>query len=109
MCLYLVMEYCQGLDLFSYFEKLNFNITEAHACNKVRQLATAIYYLHEYNIVHRDLKPENILTTSDDENGDIKLLDFGLSKILPPNGKCYDAVGTIVIKFIINLLVICLT
>jgi len=90
------MEYCQGLDLFTYCEKRNFTLSESHACRIIHQLATAIYYLHEYNIVHRDLKPENILTTSDNEDAEIKLLDFGLSKILPTNGTCTDAVGTIV-------------
>jgi serine/threonine protein kinase len=91
------MELCQGKDLFTYVETRNFTISEAKACNIVHKLATAIYYLHEYNIVHRDLKPENILTTNDEDDADIKLLDFGLSKILPTNGKCYDPVGTIVI------------
>jgi len=90
------MEYCQGPDLFTYFESRNFTINEELACKIVHQLATAIYYLHEYNIVHRDLKPENILMTSNDDNSDIKLLDFGLSKILPTNGICLDSVGTIV-------------
>jgi len=90
------MEYFQGPDLFTYFESRNFTIKEELACKIVHQLATAIYYLHEYNIVHRDLKPENISMTSNDDNSDIKLLDFGLSKILPPNGICLDSVGTIV-------------
>ncbi len=93
------MEYCSGLDLFCFLEKRKFTIIEKYACTIVHNLALAVFYLHEYNIVHRGLKPENILTTSDYEDADIRLLDFGLSKILPPGGNCNDPVETIVIKF----------
>lgn len=42
----------------------------------------ALNYCHHANIVHRDLKPENFLFVSDDDMSDIKIIDFGLSKIL---------------------------
>lgn len=42
------------------------------------ELVLAIEYLHDNGIVHRDLKPENILL---DDNGHIKLADFGLSEL----------------------------
>ena len=42
----------------------------------------ALNYCHTDNIVHRDLKPENFLFVSTDPDSDLKIIDFGLSKIL---------------------------
>jgi serine/threonine protein kinase len=92
------MEYCSGGDLFSYIEKLGFRLEESEACQLIQKLSNAIYYLHSYGIVHRDLKPENILMSETNGKVDIKLLDFGLSKIIGPNEKCIDPFGTLVMK-----------
>ena len=93
--IYIIMEYCSGGDLFSYLENRNFKIPESRAADIVEQLATSIYFLHEYGIVHRDLKPENILMDDASDNANIKLLDFGLGKILGPNETCNDIFGTL--------------
>ena len=79
------MEYCKGLDLFDYLLERNFNISEARAAELIYQLTSAINFIHSFGIVHRDLKPENILMMDNTETASIKLLDFGLSKILGPN------------------------
>ena len=50
-------------------------------------MCVAVYLIHSYGIVHRDSKPENILMTSNNENVDLKILDFDLSKIIKPNEK----------------------
>lgn len=51
----------------------------------IHKIATALYYLHSYGIAYRDLKPENILMTSKEDTADLRLADFGLSKIIGPN------------------------
>lgn len=90
------MEYCAGGDLFSYLEKRAFKLSEPHTCEIVHKLSMAVCYLHSYGIIHRDLKPENILMTDDSDSADIRLLDFGLSKIVGPGECCSEPYGTLV-------------
>ena len=92
--IYIIMEYCLGGDLFSYIEKRNFKLSEEHAAEIIHKLCTAVYFLHQYGIVHRDLKPENILMMDKTDNADIRLVDFGLGKMLGPGEKCNDPFGT---------------
>ena len=89
------MEYCEGGDLFYYLEKRKFKIPEKRAAEIIHKLCTAVYFLHEYGVVHRDLKPENILMVNEQDDADIKLMDFGLSKIMGPNEYCHDSFGTL--------------
>lgn len=56
--------------------------TEADAARLVARMVSAIDYLHSMNIVHRDLKPENLLLKSEGDISEVKLADFGLSKIV---------------------------
>ena len=94
------MEFCSGGDLFSYIERRSFRLAEVRAAQIIHKLATAIFYLHSYGITHRDLKPENILMTDNSEEADIRLLDFGLSKIIGPNEFCNEPFGTLVYFFL---------
>ena len=92
--IYIIMEYCAGGDLFSYIEKRGFKLKEERAAEIIHKLCTTVYFLHQYGIVHRDLKPENILMTDDTENADIRLVDFGLGKIIGPGETCTEPFGT---------------
>lgn len=73
--LYIVMEYCEGRELFDYIVKKR-KLSEKEACKFFQQLINGVDYLHKQGIIHRDLKPENILL---DNNLNIKISDFGLS------------------------------
>ena len=88
------MEYCEGGTLYNFLKERNFILNEDMAVNLVHKICMAVYYFHSFGITHRDLKPENILMTSTDDNADIKILDFGLSKIIGPNEKCSEPYGT---------------
>ena len=94
--IYIIMEYCQGGDLFSYLEKRKFQISEERAAVIMNKMCEAVFYFQSYfGVIHRDLKPENILMTSSGDDGDIRILDFGLSKISTPNEKCTEPYGTL--------------
>ena len=85
----------QGGDLFTYLEKREFKITEDRARSIAHQIAAALYYLHSYAIAHRDLKLENIMMVEEGDTSDLKLVDFGLSKILGPTETSTEPFGTL--------------
>ena len=93
--IYIVTEYIEGGTLGNYFKKKKFNFSERQATCIMSQLANGVKYLHQYGIVHRDLKPDNIMITQQNEFGVIKIMDFGLSKIVSPNEKMVDGYGTL--------------
>ncbi|CAD8112107.1 unnamed protein product [Paramecium sonneborni] len=76
--LYLVVDYMPGGELFYHLRKVG-RFKEEVARFYAAEILLGLQYLHENHIIYRDLKPENILL---DENGHIKLTDFGLSKIM---------------------------
>ena len=93
--IFIVMEYLSGGDLDSYLRKQKTLFTEEKVASIIYQIASGIKYLHQYGIVHRDLKPENIMLTEPNDNGKVKIMDFGLSKIMGPQEKSNDGFGTI--------------
>ena len=94
--IYIFMEYCEGGTFFDFLKKRNFILKEELAVSIVHKMCMAVYYFHSYGITHRDLKPENILMTSEEDEADIRILDFGLGKIIGPNEKCSEPYGTII-------------
>ena len=93
--IFIVMEYIEGGTLRQYFKKRKYNFSERQASNIMIQIVNGIKYLHQYGIVHRDLKPDNILITQQNDFGIIKIMDFGLSKIISPKEKMVDGYGSL--------------
>ena len=93
--IFIVMEYIEGGTLGQYFKKKNFNFSERQASNIMSQIASGVKYLHQYGIVHRDLKPDNIMITQQNDFGIVKIMDFGLSKIVSTQEKMVDGYGTL--------------
>jgi len=75
--LYIVMEYCEGKELFDYIVRHKY-LSEREACRFFQQIIDGVEYLHLSNITHRDLKPENLLL---DNKKRIRISDFGLSNM----------------------------
>ena len=93
--IFIVMEYIEGGTLRQYFKKRKFNFSERQASNIMVQIVSGIKYLHQYGIVHRDLKPDNIMITQQNDFGIIKIMDFGLSRIISPKEKMIDGYGSL--------------
>lgn len=74
-------ELCSGGELFDRIIENEF-FTEDKAAVIFKQILMALNYCHTNNIVHRDLKPENFLFAGKEETADLKIIDFGLSKIM---------------------------
>ncbi|XP_016332188.1 calcium/calmodulin-dependent protein kinase type 1-like [Sinocyclocheilus anshuiensis] len=91
--LYLVMQLVSGGELFDRIVEKGF-YTERDASKLIRQILDAVKYLHDMGIVHRDLKPENLLYYSMEEDSNIMISDFGLSKIEDSGSVMSTACGT---------------
>lgn len=80
--LYMVMEFLTGEDLASYLAREG-KLGPEMASILMQQVARALSKAHDAGVVHRDLKPANIfLTARDDGSLHVKVLDFGVSKLL---------------------------
>eukprot|EP01129_Flabellula_baltica_P008477 TRINITY_DN3370_c0_g1_i1.p1 TRINITY_DN3370_c0_g1~~TRINITY_DN3370_c0_g1_i1.p1 ORF type:complete len:376 (+),score=79.16 TRINITY_DN3370_c0_g1_i1:70-1128(+) len=90
---YLVMELVTGGELFDRIVEVQ-QYTEVEGREIMRQLLSAICYLHERGIAHRDLKPENLLLENNTENSPIKIADFGLSRVYKRETMMSTACGT---------------
>ncbi|OIW18731.1 hypothetical protein TanjilG_13483 [Lupinus angustifolius] len=76
--LYLIMEYLPGGDIMTLLMREE-TLTETVARFYIAQSVLAIESIHKHNYIHRDIKPDNLLL---DQNGHMKLSDFGLCKPL---------------------------
>lgn len=79
--IYIIMELMKGGELFDYVVEKG-TLSEEEASLIVRKITSAVAHMHGMNIIHRDLKPENLLLTSKGPDAVVKLIDFGLAKVM---------------------------
>ncbi|KAM6930488.1 inhibitor of nuclear factor kappa-B kinase subunit beta [Xenentodon cancila] len=93
----LAMEYCQGGDLRKYLNLLEncCGMREASVLILLRDISSALTYLHNKRIIHRDLKPENIVLQQGEKRLIHKIIDLGYAKELDQSSLCTSFVGTL--------------
>jgi serum/glucocorticoid-regulated kinase 2 len=88
--IYFVMNFIRGGELFKHLLNCKF-FPEEKAKFYSAIVGLALEYLHTHGIVYRDIKPDNILI---DEDGYLKLADFGMAKMLKDQEKAFSLCGT---------------
>jgi serine/threonine-protein kinase len=88
---YLVMEHVEGEPIDVHCDR--HRLSTRARLELFRSVCSAVQLAHQNLVVHRDLKPANILVTSD---GTVKLLDFGIAKLLAPQQDVGDTAPTLV-------------
>ena len=76
---YIILEYVDGIPITDYCQQHQLDIEQR--LSLFGQVLSAIDYAHQNLVVHRDIKPSNVLVTA---TGDVKLLDFGIAKLITP-------------------------
>jgi len=94
--LYIILEFLNEGELEKYWKKNNKRIPEEQMKPIVHSIASSLYFMKQLGIIHRDLKPMNIMRNKCFPISNIKIVDYGLSKIFSPNCKCNDSYGTLV-------------
>jgi len=90
---HLVLEYCKGGDLSVYVQRHGI-VPEATAKHFMQQLAAGLQVLRDNNIIHRDLKPQNLLLSTNENDADLKIADFGFARSLQPRGLAETLCGS---------------
>ncbi|XP_006872208.1 PREDICTED: serine/threonine-protein kinase 17A-like [Chrysochloris asiatica] len=91
----LVLEYAAGGEIFDQcVADRDEAFKEKDVQRLMRQILEGVRFLHTHDVVHLDLKPQNILLTSESPLGDIKIVDFGLSRIMKSNEELREIMGT---------------
>ena len=80
---YIVMEYINGGSLDEHIQSKG-SLSEDESINNILKICSAVDLMHSKKILHLDIKPKNIML---DEEGNLYLIDFGLSKQFTPDGE----------------------
>mmetsp|Transcript_42202 Transcript_42202/g.99028 ORF Transcript_42202/g.99028 Transcript_42202/m.99028 type:complete len:507 (+) Transcript_42202:77-1597(+) len=93
--IYLVMELCTGGELFDKIISVG-SFTEVQAATIMRQILSAVFYMHQNGVTHRDLKPENFIFVDKQplEHTNLKVIDFGLATYFEPGQMMKTKAGT---------------
>ena len=84
--MHLVLPRLEGGELFARIRTKS-SYSEKTAITVMRNVLSALKYLHAKNIVHRDLKPENLILRTKGDDEDVVIADFGLAAMMPVNGQ----------------------
>lgn len=79
----LIFEFISGVDIFERLGTLNFDLTEQEIVRYLRQVCTALKFLHSHNFGHFDIRPDNIVYTTR-RSTTIKFIEMGQSRLLVP-------------------------
>ncbi|KAM5274567.1 serine/threonine-protein kinase 17A [Ctenodactylus gundi] len=91
----LVLEYAAGGEIFNQcIADREDAFKEKDVQRLMQQILEGVHFLHSHNVVHLDLKPQNILLTSECPLGDIKIVDFGLSRVMKNSEELREIMGT---------------
>ena len=105
--LFFVFEYVKGHDLKTYMKIYNYNNninSTSNIINITMQILNGLNTLHKYGILHRDIKPTNIMVYDSNiylnktGKGNVKIIDFGLSKILGKYETAEESYGSLCFK-----------
>ncbi|KTF90252.1 hypothetical protein cypCar_00037067 [Cyprinus carpio] len=95
VCLFLCMSSAAGGEIFDQcVADRDEAFREEDVKRLMKQILEGVSFLHRSNVVHLDLKPQNILLTSESPLGDIKVVDFGLSRLVSSGQEIREIMGT---------------
>jgi serine/threonine protein kinase len=87
--LYIAMEFIRGVSLRQFIQQHSLSLSRC--LDIILQVCYALCHLHTHGVIHGDLKPENILI---EEDGEVKVLDFGIAKMSSSSHKNVSTAGT---------------